>query len=157
LLEDEQVVWESLAIMEYLNEKYPAKKMWPADMAKRALARSISNEMHAGFTKMRQDLTFHAKRKFQNYNLKPAADDIARIKKIWDDNLKAHGGPFLFGEFSIADAMYAPVVGRFFTYSVPTEGRIEAYCKAIMALPAMKAWYTGAEKEDFIAASHEKT
>jgi glutathione S-transferase len=155
LIDNGLVIWESLAIMEYLNEKFPNKQMYPKDEAQRAIARSVSAEMHAGFAILREHLHFHAKREFSNYDLGPALKDIQRIKNIWEENLKKSGGPFLFGDFSIADAMFAPVICRFKTYGVPTEGVVKKYFETMLNLPSVKSWYQGAMAEDFIAADHE--
>lgn len=155
LLDGEQAIWESLAIMETLHERFPEKRLYPVDPVRRARARSLANEMHGGFARLREHLSFHAKKSFPNHDLAPAAADIARVRELWTENLKAFGGPFLLGEFSIADAMYAPVVGRFVTYHVPREGLVREYCERIMALPAMREWYEGARAEDFIAPDHE--
>ena len=154
LIDGDLVVWESAAIMEYLSDKYPEKKMYPKDINDRALARSLSMEMHAGFSKMRGLLSFNLKKQHQNFDYSAANDDIERIKYLWTTQLKKSGGPFLFGEFSIADAMYAPVVGRFKTYSVSVEGEVKSYCESIMNLPAMKEWYKGGMAEDFDAEKH---
>lgn len=148
-------VWESMSICEYLNEKYPEKKMWPQDVAARARARSISNEMHAGFTTLRNHMSHHLKKEFKGFDWSPAKADIERIKQIWNECLAASRGPFLFGGFSIADAMYAPVVNRFITYGVPIESSLAGYVKAIRELPAHKDWIEGALQEDFIAPLHE--
>lgn len=157
LIDGEVTVWESMAIMEYLNDKFPEKKMYPADPAKRALARSMANEMHAGFVKLRQHCPFHSKKKFPSHDLGPAMSDIKRVKELWNSALKQSGGPFLMGkDFGLVDAMFAPVVGRFDTYLVPVEGAIKNYCESIMALPAMHAWYDGARAENFIAVDHEQ-
>jgi glutathione S-transferase len=147
-------VWESAAIMEYLNDKFPEKKMYPSNMQDRAIARALSMEMHAGFSKMRDLLSFNAKKRHQNFDYTPALSDINRVKAIWTEQLQKSSGPFLFGDFSIADAMYAPVVGRFQTYGVPVEGLVKDYYERMLALPAMKAWYAGAMAEDFEAANH---
>lgn len=154
LLDGNFVIWESAAIMEYLNERFPEKKMYPADIKDRAMARALSMEMHAGFSKMRELLSFNIKNHFPHFDTSGAQADIERVKAIWIEQLAKSKGPFLFGEFSIADAMYAPVVGRFNSYGVPVDGAVKAYCESMMNLPAMKEWYEGAMKEDFIAANH---
>ncbi len=156
LITEDLLIWDSLAIMEYLNDLYPEKKMYPQDLNVRAQARSVASEMHSGFTNLRTDLSFHAKKKFTDFDLRNAQVDIDRIKEIWTACLAQSNGPFLFGNFSIADAMYAPVVGRFQTYSVPVDGVCKKYCDEILNLPAMISWYEGANTEDFIAAKHEK-
>lgn len=155
LIDGDLTVWDSLAIMEFLNEKFPKFQMYPADIAARARCRAVVSEMHSGFADMRNHLSFHAKKRFSGYDLKPAAADIARVQEIWSEALKSSGGPFLFGAFSIADAMYAPVCGRFQTYGVPLSAELQAYCDRILALPAMKEWYAGAEREDFVASRYE--
>ena len=154
LIDNDLVIWESLAIMEYLYEKYPEKKMYPQDSKKRAIARSLASEMHAGFFQLREHLSFNIKKQFDHGDLSSAQNDIERIKAIWTEQLSKSNGPFLFGDFSIADAMYAPVVGRFVTYKVPIEGSIESFVKSMMNLPALRSWYEGAYKEDFVAINH---
>lgn len=154
LIDGDLNVWESAAIMEYLNDKYPEKNMYPKDLKQRTRARSLSMEMHAGFGKMRERLSFNVKKSYQNFDFGPAMADIERVKELWTEQLQVSKGPFLFGDFSIADAMYAPVVGRFVTYGVLVEGLVKNYCEAIMNLPAMKEWYAGAMKEDFEAKDH---
>lgn len=154
LIDGDFHVWESVAIMEYLNEKFPLKNMYPKDLKDRAIARALSMEMHAGFGTMRDLLSFNAKKRHQNFDYSPARKDIDRVKAIWTEQLKKSGGPFLFGSFGIVDAMYAPVVGRFQTYGVPVEGLVKDYYEAILDLSAMKEWYKGALAEDFEAANH---
>lgn len=155
LIDGDLAIWESLAIMETLHERFPEKQMYPADPRRRARARSLANEMHSGFANLREHLSFHAKKSFPGHDLTPAMADINRIRQLWTESLTASGGPFLLGGFSIADAMFAPVVGRFVTYHVPREGLVGDYCDRIMALPAMREWYDGARAEDFIAPDHE--
>jgi glutathione S-transferase len=155
LIDDGQLIWDSLAIMEYLNEKFPEKQMYPADAKRRAKARSITCEMHSGFLKMRTHMTFKAKARFSNFDYLEAKEDVDRVESIWTECLTEFAGPFLFGNFSIADAMYAPVVGRFITYDIPVNNTVKEYCSTIMNLPAMKLWYQGAQQETFIAANHE--
>ena len=136
-------VWESLAICEYLAEAFPTSGLWPKDKAARALARSVSNEMHAGFAALRQALPMDVNARRPTPVLTDAVrNDIARIAAIWKDCRKKYGkgGPFLFGRFTIADAMYAPVCTRFVTYGVKLDRTCAAYVKAVMALPAMKEW-----------------
>ncbi|MGE3387481.1 MAG: glutathione S-transferase family protein, partial [Bdellovibrionales bacterium] len=120
-------IWESMAIAEYLNEKYPEKKMWPARPQDRAWARSISNEMHAGFQTMRNHMQHDIKKRLTNFDWSVAKEDVERVKEIWMQCLHEFKGPYLFGNFSIADAMYAPVVNRFVTYDIPLEPEIRAY------------------------------
>ncbi len=155
LIDDDFLIWESAAIMEYLNERFPEKQMYPASLKDRAIARALSMEMHAGFGKMRELLSFNIRNNFTDFDYSPALEDISRVKAIWSEALIKSKGPFLFGEFSIADAMYAPVVGRFKSYGVPTDGLVKDYCESMMNLPAMKEWYEGAMKEDFVAANHK--
>ena len=135
------VVWESLAILEYLAEKHPDWQLWPADRAARAQARVVSNEMHAGFRGLRIGAD--------------ARPDIDRVLQIWRDARNLHGRPaggdFLFGRFGAADAMYAPVVTRFLTYGVQLDPVTQAYCEAVIALPAMQAWTRDAAAEPEIA------
>src|SRR5688572_25933710 len=136
------VVWDSLAIMEYLAEKNP--KVWPAASAERARARSISAEMHSGFPNLREHMSMNVRKRYPGKGRAPEALlEIERIKAIWNECRK----PFLFGPFSAADAMYAPVVLRFRTYEVelPRAGR--AYMDAMLELPAMQEWIAAAERE----------
>ncbi len=155
LIDGSAVVWDSLAIMEYLYEQYPGKKMYPQDSLERAYARSLANEMHSGFADMRKHLSFHSKKRFENADLAPAQKDIDRVKAIWLEALGKSGGPFLMGDFSIVDAMYVPVVGRFITYAVPVYGEVEDYMDRILNLPAVQQWYQDALLEDFVAPDHE--
>ncbi len=155
LIDNDFLIWESAAIMEYLNERFPEKNMYPKDLKARALARALSMEMHAGFGKMRELLSFNIRNNFTDFDYSPAVEDINRVKQIWTEALTKSKGPFLFGDFSIADAMYAPVVGRFKSYGVPVDGLVKNYCDSVMNLPAMKEWYEGAMKEDFVAANHK--
>lgn len=144
------VVWESLAICEYLAERFPAAKLWPDDRAARAVARSVSTEMHGGFAGLRRDLSMDIRARITDRV--PAADaqaDIARITELWRDCRARFGagGPMLFGRFSIADCMFAPVVTRFVTYGVALDPVCSAYRDAVMALPAMQEWIAAARSE----------
>jgi len=141
-------IWDSLAIAEYLNERHPTARLWPADAGVRAEARSVAAEMHSGFRELRYGLPMN----FTGNNLKPeineqCAADIRRIVAVWKGCRARHGagGPFLFGAFSIADAMYAPVASRFSSYTAKLadygdDGSAEAYRAMMMALPAMINW-----------------
>jgi glutathione S-transferase len=140
LIDGTTVVWDSLAILEYLAEKKPA--LWPSDPALRARARSVAAEMHSGFPDLRQHMSMNVRKRYPGKGRTPGAlADVERIQAIWS----AARGPFLFGAFSAADAMYAPVVLRFRTYEV--EVRNKAYYEALLALPAMKEWIAAAERE----------
>ena len=150
-LQDGEIsVYESIAVIEYLAEKYPKKNIWPKNKAARALARSLSAEMHAGFQAMRQHLPTNFRRPVKKRDLTPEVEaDVARIEAAWKNTRKAFGkgGPFLFGKFCAADAMFAPVVNRLHTYDVPVSKKTRAYMDAIMALPAWRAWIADAEAE----------
>ncbi len=152
-------VWESLAIAEYLAEIFPDKKMWPQSPADRAWARSISHEMHAGFTALRTHMPMNIRGNFPGKGRTPDVDrDIARIETMWNGCRKAfHGkGDFLFGHFTIADAMYVPVATRFKTYGVTLSGPAQDYAKTILSLPAMKEWSRAGEQEPYVIAASEK-
>ena len=141
-------VWDTLAIAEYLNEIRPAAKLLPADQAARAHCRAICGEMHSGFSALRSALPMNLKAHFPNFKVWSRAQaDIQRITTIWKECLATYGGPYLFGERSMADAMYAPVITRFITYDVALEPICAAYSKRIMAMPEMKEWIAAAQKE----------
>ena len=143
-------VWDSLAICEYLAERFPDKQLWPADTAARAVARSVSAEMHAGFGALREHMSMNirARRPGQGRTAASLAD-IERIVAIWTDCRArfGRGGDFLFGRFGIADAMYAPVVLRGQTYGVALTGAARDYADAMLALPALQAWVADAVAE----------
>ncbi len=141
-------VWDTLAIGEYLNEIRPEAYLLPADRAKRTRCRSINGEMHSGFGPMRSALPMNLKGDFPNFKVWARAQaDIDRIVAIWRECLDLYGGPFLLGERSMADAMYAPVVTRFLTYHVRLDAQCAAYCKEIMAMPEMIEWIDAARLE----------
>ena len=151
-------VWDSLAIAEYANERWLAGRGWPADAAARAHARAISAEMHAGFTALRQELPLNCRKRVREPVLSAdAARDVARVKKIWRTARQHYGaaGEFLFGDFGIADAMYAPVVLRFISYDVPLDALERSYVDAIAALPALCAWLAEAATEP-VLDTHER-
>jgi len=142
LVDGATIVWDSLAILEYLAEKHPS--LWPADAAERARARAVSAEMHAGFANLRQHMSMNIRRRFPGKGRTPEVEaEIRRIVEIFDAAKK----PFLFGGFGAADAMYAPVVLRFRTYEVDLPGACRAYCEAVLALPALREWIAAAERE----------
>jgi glutathione S-transferase len=134
-------IWDTLAIGEFLNEIAPKAGLLPKDQAKRAHCRSICGEMHSGFVSLRQALPMNIKGHFPKFKIWSKANaDIERIAILWRECLDAYGGPFLFGELSMADAMYAPVVSRFRTYGVALDRQTQAYADRIWALPAMVEW-----------------
>ncbi len=147
----ELVIWDSLAICEYLAETFPAAKLWPEDKAARALARSVTAEMHSGFQALRNNLPMNlrARKPGQGHDAPGVKDDVRRIQALWNECRArfGKGGPFLFGAFSIADAFYAPVVSRFVTYEVPLDAVGAAYRDAVLGLPAMKKWMADAAAE----------
>ena len=151
-------VWESLAIIEYLTDTFPGHNWWPKEPAARAMARSISAEMHAGFTNVRSTMPMNVRRSIPGPARTPGIDgEIARIQALWGAARKAHGngGPFLFGAFSNADAMYAPVVTRFKTYGVALDAVSQAYSDAMLAHPAMRQWYADAAAESWVIEKYE--
>lgn len=151
-------VWESLAILEYLAETYPEAGLWPRSRAARALARSVANEMHAGFLALRSACPMNMRRPQRRLELPPAAMvDVRRIEDIWRTCREAHGrgGPFLFGRFSAADAMYAPVVNRLDVYDVTVSSATRTYMEAVKALPAWQAWHSAAMAEPWIITADE--
>ena len=155
LLIDGQPVWESLGILETLADAHPELGWWPKDRAARALARSAANEMHSGFADLRQHCPMDFLGRAPMASLpEPVAANVRRIVRLWSDCRQAHGGggPFLFGAFSIADAMFAPVVSRFITYlpdlgPYGDSGLAALYAKAAFAMPEMKEWAEGATAE----------
>lgn len=147
LLDGDLSVWDSLAICEYVSEKFLGDKGWPADRQARAVARSVSAEMHAGFQAVRANLPMNLRAAFA---WKPVNDEvdagIRRIVEIWTRCRQQYGrsGPWLFGEFCIADAMYAPVAWRFNSYGVPLEGEAARYLRTLLDMEEMRAWQAGA-------------
>jgi glutathione S-transferase len=151
-------VWESLAIIEYAAEKFPDAGLWPADAAARAHARAIASEMHAGFTPLRRQCPMNMWRPVKKLALNDdTAANVARIDAMWADCRArfGSGGPFLFGRFSAADAMYAPVVSRFHTYGIDVSVPSAAYMQAMMALPAWQEWCAAALKEEWVLQADE--
>jgi len=146
--DDGVTVWDSLAICETLAERYPQHAMWPRDAVARGHARSISAEMHSGFGNLRNNMWMNIRASFPGKNATPEAlADIARIDAIWSECLETYGGPFLFGQFTIADAMYAPVVMRFNTWQPELSEAAATYARRVTAQPAVKAWIDDALQE----------
>lgn len=162
LIDGDAVVWESLAILEHLAEKFPNAGLWPRDAKSRAHARAISAEMHAGFVPLRNHCPMNMRRPVKP---RPPSAEVAanveRIDAMWSDCLarfgrgEGHGGPFLFGAFSAADAMYAPVVSRFHTYAVSVSAPVRAYMAAMMVLPAWREWEEAGRKESWVLEHDE--
>ena len=157
LIDGEITVWDSLAIAEYLHEKFPDKRLWPRDAAQRARARSVAAEMHAGFANLRNDCSMKIVQQYPYKALRPETQaDVDRIVAIWQECLNQSGGPFLFGkEPCVADAFYAPVVSRFRTYSIPVSGAAKAYCDAVWAWRPLQEWVATAQRETLRAKFHE--
>ena len=158
LVDGDVHVWESLAIMEYLAEKFPSAGLWPADPKARAHARAISNEMHAGFVPLRRHCPMNFWRPVKPRPANPDSDaNVKRIDAIWSDCRArfGKGGPFLFGAFTAADAMYAPIVSRFVTYAIEVSAPSRAYMDAVTALPAWAEWKAAALKEEWVLPEDE--
>jgi glutathione S-transferase len=158
LLDGEVRVWESLAILEYVAERFPQAGLWPAEVAARAHARAIAAEMHAGFVPLRRHCPMNMWRPVKARDLPPdVAANVSRIDAIFADCRErfGKGGPFLFGRFGAADAMYAPIVSRLHTYGVAVGGVAKAYMEAVMALPAWGEWRAAALQEPWVLAEDE--
>jgi len=143
LVDGDVTIWDSLAIMEYIAERFPNARLWPEDRARRAHARSIAAEMHSGFPALRSECAMNLHRPVRAVALSPEARaDVARVQQIWLECRERYGklGPFLFGSFGAADAMFAPVVHRFRTYAIAVGPEVQAYMETMMALPAFQEW-----------------
>jgi glutathione S-transferase len=143
LVDGDVTIWDSLAIIEYAAERFPEAQLWPEDAASRAHARSVSAEMHSGFAALREECGMNLHRPVGAKALSAKARaDIARVQQSWSECRARHGklGPYLFGAFSGADAMYAPVVHRFRTYAIDVTPEVRDYMDAMMALPAFQQW-----------------
>lgn len=158
LIDGDVEVWESMAILECLAEKYPSAGLWPGDAKPRAHARAVANEMHAGFLPLRRHLPMNIWRPVIKRELTPeAAENVRRVDAMWSDCRARFGagGPFLFGRFTAADAMYAPVVSRFLTYAVEVGPAARAYMQAVAALPAWAEWTAAAVQEPWVIERDE--
>ena len=158
LVDGDITVWDSLAIIEYLAERFPEARLWPEDRAARAHARSISAEMHSGFLPLRNECGMNLHRPIGAVTLSAdARANIARVEQIWTDCRARYGkaGPFLFGAFTGADAMYAPVVHRFRTYAIKVGPLAQAYMQTMMALPAFAEWTKAGLAETLVIEKFE--
>lgn len=158
LVDGDVTVWESLAIMEHLAERFPERGVWPKDPKARAFARAISNEMHAGFRALRSACPMNVRKRHPAKDRGEAvAKDVARITHLWRSARErfGQGGPFLFGAFSAADAMYAPVATRFAGYSVAIDPVSAAWRDAVLGTPAFRAWHAAAMAEPWLVAHDE--
>ena len=158
LLDGDLRIWELLAILDHLAEKFPKAQLWPADPKARVHARVVSAEMHGGFGPLRRHCPMNMRRAVKKRPLTDEAHaDVQRIEQIWLDCRErfGEGGPFLFGRFSNADAMYAPVVSRFVSYEIGVVAKAEAYMEAVQALPAWQEWKTASLAEPWIMPGNE--
>lgn len=158
LIDGDVRVWESLAILEYVAEKFPSARLWPEEQPARAHARVISSEMHAGFVPLRRLCPMNMWRPVKRRELTAeVAANVARIDAMWTDCRArfGRGGPFLFGTFGAADAMFAPVVSRFYTYAVSVGPASKAYMAAVMDLPAWAAWQEAGRREPWVLPEDE--
>ncbi|HLI99694.1 MAG TPA: glutathione S-transferase family protein [Bradyrhizobium sp.] len=158
LVDGDVTVWDSLAIIEYVAERFPEKRLWPEHPADRSHARSISAEMHSGFAALRNECGMNLHRPVRAIALSgDALANIARIQEIWTDcRARCHElGPFLFGAFSAADAMFAPVIHRFRTYAIAVTPELQAYMNTMIALPAFAEWTKAALAETLIIEKFE--
>jgi glutathione S-transferase len=156
LIDGGVAVWESLAIIEYAAEKFPGAGLWPQQREVRARARAVANEMHGGFLPLRRACPMNMRR--QPSAIELSADvlaNVARIDEIWTDCRARYRGPFLFGAFGAADAMFAPVVSRLHTYAVPVGPIARAYMDAVMALPAWSEWRAAAAQAQWVLPEFE--
>ncbi|WP_413172731.1 glutathione S-transferase family protein [Anabaena azotica] len=158
LLHDDLTVWDSLAICEYIAETFPHLSCWPENKIARAFARSISAEMHSGFQNLRQNMPMNCRNKYPGQGLVTGVQqDINRITDIWEKCKQSFGanGKFLFGNFTIADAMFAPVAMRFIAYDVKLDSIARNYVQAIWELPAMQEWIKSAKNEIEVISKYE--
>ena len=155
LVDGEIVVWESLAILEYVNEAYLEGKAWPTSASERAKARAIASEMHAGFGYLRNEMPMNCRAKRKVHLSAGALKDVARIDQLWSQQMTDYPEGFLFGDWSIADAMYAPVALRFETYGIELSDQAKTYQQRLLQSPAMQLWLAQASTETDIVEEDE--
>ncbi len=159
LVDGDVTIWESLAIMEYLHERFPEKGVWPGDVKARAHARAAANEMHAGFQALRNACPMNLGKRFAPRDFgSEVADNVRRLEGLWSQARVRFGadGPFLYGRFGAADAMFAPVVTRLDTYQVPVSSETRRYMDAVLKHPAFVAWRTTALQEPWTIAHYDE-
>lgn len=159
LWDGDAAVWESMAIIDYLADKVGRDRFWPADDKARALARSIASEMHAGYTALRSQHTMNMRHVYAPEPLTPeVAADVQRITSLWEEAKRrfGQGGDYLFGAFGAVDIMFAPVVTRFRTYSIPLPSLASDYCEALRAHPFMAEWSADAAREAWVIEKFER-
>lgn len=156
LIDGDVTVWESLAILEYLAEKFPEKQLWPAETGARAVARAISTEMLGGFMALRSACPMNMDRNIAALEVSDQVDkDVKRIEEIWNNCLQKSGGPFLFGEFCNADAMYAPVVNRLEIYKLSAADAVQRYSDTMKSTDAWQEWEQAGRSETWIVDEDE--
>ncbi|MBO6815192.1 MAG: glutathione S-transferase family protein [Rhizobiaceae bacterium] len=156
LLDGDLTVWESLAILEYVADKHPEAHLWPAGIAERAIARAVAHEMHGGFGALRNSCPMNMSREPSPIDVPAAVHaDAARIEQLWSECLQKSGGPFLFGEFTNVDAMYAPVVNRLEIYCLGASDAVQQYSNAMKSLEAWKEWEQAGRAETWYVAEDE--
>lgn len=158
LWDGETVVWDSLAIVDWLADRVGRDRFWPEDDAARGMARSMAAEMHSSYAALRRDHSMNVRRRFDPAPLNPdAAADVIRVLGLWAEARARHGkaGPYLFGTFGAADIMFAPVVTRFATYSIPVPRFAATYMEAILAHPWMREWIDAAQEEPWVIEQYE--
>ena len=156
LVDGDLTVWESLAILEYIADRFPEANLWLNEISARAVARSAANEMHSGFNHLRNECHMNIRREPSTIEVSDGVrKEVARVEQLWAECLEKSGGPFLFGEFTNADAMFAPVVNRLEVYRLSNHEAVQAYTNAIKSLPAWQEWETASRAEPWIVEADE--
>ena len=156
LVDGDLTVWESLAILEYAADRFSDKGLWPEQIERRAVARAVSHEMHGGFSALRNECPMNMRREHASISVSDGVmKDVNRIEELWDNCLQMSGGPFLFGDFSIADAMFAPVVNRLEVYCLSKADCVKRYTANMQALPAWQEWDEAGWAEPWIVEEDE--